>query len=296
MSEPTQEHWGLQTEEGNLRIATLNVNGLTYEKLQHLLNYLSQTSTHVLALQDTRLKPHEKHAYHNYIRRAMGKDTYITTAPISPPTTVNQIFNGGQMIIICVPWSKLVQNSHHDPSPLGLLHTVTLASTQTKLHIPSTYWPYHHKDPLSHPNSLESNLQTDLHRRHIRTPPLEWLQDTITKTQRDLLQAPGTHILLGDFNHTWQTRKTPAQATLEDWATPLGWTNAPIIFLRSYAPDACHPPTRFAGDRATGDLDHILLSSHGQLPPVTGYHICPLNPCTHLTTQHPEKLTCRSTT
>ena len=59
MSGTDHEYWGYVAAQGNLRVAILNVNEFTYEKLQHLVNYITHTTTHVLALQDTRIKLQE---------------------------------------------------------------------------------------------------------------------------------------------------------------------------------------------------------------------------------------------
>jgi len=48
----------------------------------------------------------------------------------------------------------------------------------------------------------------------------------------------------------------------------------PSPFSACTPPTLATAPTRFAGDIPTGDLDHILLSSNGQPPTVTGYQIC----------------------
>ena len=36
-----EDHWGNIDTHGNLIIATLNVNGLTFEKLQHIINHIN---------------------------------------------------------------------------------------------------------------------------------------------------------------------------------------------------------------------------------------------------------------
>ena len=119
-----------------LRWATLNVNGLSTAKLDHLLPYMRHHSLHVLSLVDTRHTEATARALRRYIRNRCGRDTQIAISPL-PETLPSRRAGrgtghmvGGQVAIILPPFATQVAHYQCDSSKLGVLSQLTLLLPQ----------------------------------------------------------------------------------------------------------------------------------------------------------------------
>jgi len=289
INDPSSTLIGYRYRSAGVHIATLNVNHLTADKLHALLTHMLTLHIDVLCLQDTRTTRLETRHLKRLAKASLGPSTFVGASPLpdtgcpsrhrcrrkSPPPPGQSAYpSGGQMTIIHPRWAPHVKNYSTDPTGLGLLTSITLATSALPLHILSTYWPFPHlRTAESHPHSLLSRLQSVIHTNHLSpSDPLKWLGHYIDNHTHHLLRAhPGHALLLGDFNTQW-TRSTNSYGPLSTWAELHNWQNEPLTLRQDIGPPGLTslPPTRYSDETPTGTIDHIL--THIDNPyPLTSY-------------------------
>jgi len=112
--------------KAHLRTASVNINGLTQQKLPIILTYIKKRKVHILTLQDTRLDDKESQLTATLIWKHFENcNIQVRVAPVpSAIKTADRV--GGQMIIIYGKWASRVTGFHRDFTNMGLLTGLTL--------------------------------------------------------------------------------------------------------------------------------------------------------------------------
>ena len=254
----------------DITIGTLNINVLTEMKLATVIRFMQRRRIHVIALQDTRVKPDQTHFFSTQARSLLGPGAYVATHPVHADAKV-----GGQMILVLPEWGGAVVESRHDRSDLAVLTWTTIRAAQTTIQIQSTYWPIPHQHN-TFPDSLEANLQRFISKSNDRTTrtlsPLQWIKDQIELNQykHHKTHPDNASVLLGDFNASWTPQeRAGSHKPIMPWAILNNWSNDCREILQDM-----YLPTHFRGLTPTSTIDHILtcgshITALGQLSTLT---------------------------
>ena len=145
---PTLEYRGICiTKQHDIRIATLNVNGLNTQKLSEILWWIQMAEVDVFIGIDTRATEKECKNYHQQCYQTLGAPSVVRVAPIPEVEgIVKPIQNqnskvGGQIIIINKKWGPHVTAFWKDSTGFGVVTATTLVSKTQSIQIIGTYWP-----------------------------------------------------------------------------------------------------------------------------------------------------------
>ena len=208
----------------DINICTLNVNSLSNSKLHCVLAYMFHMKIDVFVLTDTRHRESMVKSYSRQIKDLLGPSTRCIHSPISPHRTKKgfQSSVGGQLIIISHTWAGALIDHFNDPSNLGLVSGIKLATGGGSLLIMGNYWPFpSNYDKDKEQQGLWAMAAQFLDRKKIKKNPKEYIQNYIT-TQADRHVAKSSAniaIVCGDFNHRWDNGKYQ----LQQWAITNNW-------------------------------------------------------------------------
>ena len=256
----------------NLRIGSLNTNGLTQPKLTELLWYMRLEQLDVFFLLDTRATLRAGKFLGRQARSFLGPGSVAQVSPARPahPAGTNSRHGlvGGQLLLIGPAWGSALKSSHKDPTGLGVLTEVVLGCTGGDILLMGTYFPCPHPqrtDPPASSNKLWDKLQQWLHKNHIADSPSQYLADLITlKSLRHCSRGSATTtpivIVGGDFNATWSDHLGPLKG-LGGWASAASLLS-PIAQASADGPDPLF--SYYQGVTPKSLIDHLLLSSSCQ--------------------------------
>jgi exonuclease III len=213
--------------DANIRIATLNINGLSQQKLPAILTYIKMKKIDVLALQDTRLDDKDSQMIALLIRKHFN-NVNIQTRIAPVPTAITRAQRvGGQLIIICGKWASRTSKFTKDFTNMGLLTGTTLQANNHKLLILSSYWPIKPTEQCDN-SQLWNKVQKYLREHDDHHNPIEFLKRTIQERMKTHIKDSRDNIviLLGDLNSTWGTTATGGcHKGTEQWASSISLRN-----------------------------------------------------------------------
>ena len=139
----------------------------------------------MFVLTDTRHRESTVKMYTTQIKELLGPQTRCIHSPIAPHATKKgyQSSVGGQLVIISHTWSGALIDHFNDPSNLGMVSGIRLATGGGSLLIMGNYWPFPTKDDISQGNGLWARASQFLNRKKIKNP----LKNTY-KTSSRLIQ------------------------------------------------------------------------------------------------------------
>ena len=209
--------------EHNLRVATININGINPIKLAYIIQLLVLHDIDVLTIQDTRLSTNQGDYYAEWFKDLMGPGSWAkafsTTAPkrhaYGPKP--KRDCSGGQLILVGPRWGSKVLRTFKDDSELAILTGVQLQLEQPTLII-SMYWPFHSaavnrilsEDPdAMSSTALAMRLYYYLRRKRLPFSIPTYIHRHIHTWYTKLMDSSpdGAMIVLGDFNQTMTAEK-----------------------------------------------------------------------------------------
>ena len=256
----------------NLRIGSLNTNGLTTPKLTELLWYMRLEQLDVFFLLDTRATLRSGKFLGRQARSFLGPGSVAQVSPARPAhntgNCTRQTLVGGQLLLIGPTWGCALKSSHKDPTGLGVLTEAVLGCTGGDILLLGAYFPCPPSQGTETPatsNKLWDKLQQWLHKNHITDSPSQYLADLITlKTIRHCSRRTATTtpiaIVGGDFNATWADHLGPLKA-LGGWASAATLLS-PITQASVDGPEPLY--SYYHGVTPKSLIDHLLLSSSCQ--------------------------------
>ena len=256
----------------NLRIGSLNVNGLTSQKLTELLWYMRLEDLDLFFLLDTRAPLRAGKFLGRQAREFLGPGSVAQVSPARPGTGsslgTRQALVGGQILLIAPSWGSALKSSRKDPTGLGVLTETVLGCAGGDILLLGTYFPCPPNPgttTTATSHKLWDKLQQWLHQHHILENPSQYLVDLISlKTLRHCSRSsPNVSpiaIVAGDFNATWSDHHGPLKA-LGGWASAASLLS-PVAQASSEGPDPLY--SYYHGSTPKSLIDHILLSSSCQ--------------------------------
>ena len=244
----------------DIKIATINVNSLSHEKMQLILTYIKHLSIDVLICIDTRHRDSTCRHYTQQVKEFFpGENTKILHSPVEPHLTRKQTHRssvGGQLTILTHNWSGVLISHFKDPSNLGLVSGLYLSTGKGQLLIMGNYWPYKQGPSRSNEDGTTFSLwdRSMIYLRkskHTATDPLEYIKQIITgKSERHLGKSTNNRtILCGDLNLRWKQLST--------WALPNNWASTSQDHALETR-QSVH--TFYSGQRPVSWIDHHLIS------------------------------------
>ena len=263
--------------ECHIRIATMNINGLSKHKLPVLLTYIEKKNIDVLCLQDTRLDEKDSKFISTLIKRHYnGTNIQVRIAPV--PTAVKRADRvGGQLVIVYGKWAQRVTNFYKDHTHMGLLTGTTLQAHQHKILILSTYWPI--KPAEQNNNSqLWNKVLRYLRELGDHSSPIDYIKHTIQERLRSHINGSPNNVamLMGDINSTWGTTATGGcHKGTEAWAQSIALRNPLHTLSLQLSTDIrTHWMARHVDDGVENVgcswIDHILLHENGKPRIISG--------------------------
>ena len=137
---------------GNLRIAELNVNTLSEDKLRDIIILMATFAIDVALLIDTRAPYDRSKALQKIALSLLGQSSCVF---ISPASSTAKTPVGGQMILINKKWGTPNPILWTDKSNLGLVTSITLIAGSVRLSIFATYWPRPEPKPTPEPPVIQ---------------------------------------------------------------------------------------------------------------------------------------------
>ena len=256
----------------NLRIASLNTNGLSTPKLTELLWYMKLEQLDVFFLLDTRATLRSGKFLGRQARAFLGPGSVAQVSPARPALNernhTRQALVGGQLLLIGPTWGCALKSSHKDPTGLGVLTEAVLGCAGGDILLLGTYFPCppaQGADPPATSNKLWDKLQQWLHKNHITDSPSQYLADLITLTtirhcSRRTATTTPIAIVGGDFNATWSDHLGPLKG-LGGWASAASLLS-PITQASVDGPEPLF--SYYHGVTPKSLIDHLLLSSSCQ--------------------------------
>jgi hypothetical protein len=232
----------------HIKVAFLNVRGLTIDKLDYILWYYEHAKLDVLLLIDVQLTREEAYFKKAAIHERVGNDTLVISK-----ITADRRLVGGQLAILRPTVAKLVTKVTTDPTGLGTSLTITLKQLSKSIAITGVYWP----SKQAGPTGLWSMVKQYQQAHNIRGSVTRFMQQQLEATINRHMQDPhNTHVVGGDFNANWlDTPTSPKRShpAIRQISDQLGLTN-PL-----QAPDAPKHHTRTIGSRSSC-IDHVLYT------------------------------------
>jgi exonuclease III len=263
--------------KAHLRTASLNINGLTQQKLPLILTYIKKKKVDILTLQDTRLDDKDSQLIAMLIRKHF-ENCNIQIRVASVPSAIKRADRvGGQLIIIYGKWASRVTGFHRDFTNMGLLTGLTLQANKYKLLVLSAYLPIRPVELCD--NSQLWNKVTKFLREHDNfSDPLEFIKCSVQERIKDHIKSSSDNVIIlqGDLNSTWgSTAVGGCHKSVNQWASSISLNN-PLhsLALQSSKPIFTHWIARHIGTGAEhvgiSWIDHILLHSNGHPQLVRG--------------------------
>ena len=242
--------------DGHIRIATLNVNGLTQMKLPLILIYLATKQIDVLMLQDTRLDDKGSRLITKLIKQHYEHmNIQVRFAAVSE--AINQKDRvGGQMTIVAGRWASKVIKYFEDFTGTGLVTGTTLQAQEHQILLLSTYWPIKPL-PNSDNNQLWNKVARHLKAHQVQQNPLEFIKHTIQERLKKHINGKPNNIalLVGDLNSTWGTTAAGGcHRGLESWAGSIAMSN-PLHSLSLLQSNQLH--THWVGKHVGEGMEHL---------------------------------------
>ena len=259
-------HGTATTDEPDITVASLNVNGLTGAKLTEILWLQQHTNLDVLILVDVRCSHRQLKFLAKTAREHMGIGswTHASSARNLSGTEGARRCEmvGGQLILITPRWGGAVRSAHADPTGLGIITEVILGATGGDIQLLGTYFPCPATPGTGQSNRLWDKTQAWLGAQGIHKSPQAYLQDTIQgRVLRHLGRGSDTTparrnvaLVGGDFNSTWEGHHGPLRG-LGGWAAQSSLLS-PVAALAPPAPLCSY----YMGGTPKSLIDHILLT------------------------------------
>jgi exonuclease III len=255
---------------GHLRIASLNIDGLSQHKLPILLLYMEQQHIDILCLQDTRLSEKESRLMAHLVRlRYEHINIQVRFSEVRTDTNCAYTKVGGQMIIILGKWASRVTNFYSDFTGFGVVSGLTVQAQDYKILVVSTYWPP--KSKSNDNTQLWTKIEKQLSQHQITLSPLEFARHTIQERFKKHLTGSKDNValLVGDLNSTWGTTAAGGcHRGLQEWAQSISLSNP----LHSHSLLTSNPVhTHWIGrhtlegtsHEGVSWIDHILVHRNG---------------------------------
>ena len=247
----------ISSHKSSLVIASLNINTLSVAKLTYVLDRMLLHDIDIVCLQDTRHLSDStslyKLSFSNYFKSYAPSTEGLGGVLLSYPVNSSRS-PGGHMILCRATWGRLLSNWSQDSSGLGLSMWADFSFSGKSLRILSTYWPSSSDD--KHSGSLFTRIKTYAHTHSISGSPLAISQHILGKAILPYSEPGKSCILCGDFNSSWNTKKTDRQ--LPEWASSLGLEH----FLHQSRPPKARQvhtfSTRRQGKDVFSHIDHVL--------------------------------------
>ena len=269
-SEATMELSMNDGREGHLRTATLNINGLSQQKLPVMLLFIKEMKIDILSLQDTRLDENESRMYSKRIRTFFGgTNIQVRIAPV-PEAMKRADRVGGQLIIIAGKWAQKVTNFYRDFTNMGLVTGTILQAQSHKVLIISTYWPFKPAEVRDN-SQLWNKVQRFLHNKGRKMSPIEYVKITIQERIKIHIKDSIHNVVMvqGDLNSSWGTSAAGGcHRGTDRWAETIALRNP----LHSMALEqsktihthwiAKHIGTGVAHQECSW-IDHLLIHNNG---------------------------------
>jgi len=230
-----------------IKVCSFNINTLSHNKTMYICWLFDALEIDVLILIDTR----QDDASSQYFKRLIHyyhPDAAVCISPCLSLGTTAATRVGGQLIIVRSKWSSNMSPYKPDHTKLGIISSITLNTTSSKLIIHALYIPFKSTNPTD--NSLYKKLAAWIHANHLTADPINYLLDYIS--QQTSKHPSCKHILAGDLNSTWPN------SDLHQWALPRNWSN-PIHDI-THVNSSAHSPiySRYTSN-SKSLIDHILL-------------------------------------
>ena len=263
---------------GSLSVLTLNTNGLTEGKLDHILAHMICRHIHIAVLTDTRVTSKSLAFLSRKARATLGPGTRIhgTNDPTTQRNRQNAIIRiGGIMFIIGPTWGPSLFTSQDDYSKCGTLSSITLQSSGGHIHIMGTYWPINHAidEQTIEMQNLCARLAYYLQTCDISETPTDYLKRLACKwAHAAVLRGAHAVILAGDLNSTWLASDAGGQRSIAPWATDAGFINGPRLLADHRGDFHITHPGRADGSTRDTWIDHILhMGDVHLIDPIASY-------------------------
>ena len=254
------------TDEPDITIASLNVNGLTGAKLTEILWLQQHSNIDVLIMVDVRCSHRQLKFLAKTAREHMGLGSWTHASPArnlaGTEGARRHEMVGGQLILITPRWGGAVRYAHADPTGLGILTEVILGASGGDIQLLGTYFPCPTTTGTGLSNRLWDKTQAWLGTQGIHKSPQAYLQDTIQqRVLRHLGRGSDTStarrnvaLVGGDFNSTWEGHHGPLRG-LGGWAAQSSLLS-PVAALDTPEPLCSY----YMGGTPKSLIDHILLT------------------------------------
>ena len=216
----------------DLRAATLNINGLTGDKLDAIAWLVHYFNLDVLAVQDTRTTETGWPALRTDLARRLGPSAGFHMSPTMAATDASDPCIGGQLFIVSSRCGPV--RYHPDPHGFGCIHRITFDVVAGALTIIGLYLPYKPASQLEGPSSkLYNKIQTAVIGTGVPSTPEALLQNTAVVWATRCVDRPQHDVIvLGDFNATWDAPNAEGRPqggcySLIPWAIMNGLINQP---------------------------------------------------------------------
>ena len=268
-------------QQGDILIASLNVDGLDSWKFEEILAYMDTQSISIMVLQDTRCTQSQSRYYGEQLKQRLGRQAKLFNveglAPLNKRGEKKTVRVGGQMFLTDHRVGIYTNDFSPDPTGLGVLSSITITSREAGigLKVLGTYWP----PPNTLDGSLGRQLSLSTNFLHLasqqRSPltPKQYLQICADKISDTYCSKPNHYaILAGDFNCVWDPlpeRTLGAHGHgLKLWATTSSWRH-PITTLGfgEFVPAQWISHFSRDGTQGTSWIDHLLVKGSANIRP-----------------------------
>ena len=236
---PTLEYRGICiTKQHDIRIATLNVNGLNTQKLSEILWWMQMAEVDILIGIDTRATEKECKNYRHQCYQTLGATSVVRVAPIPEvegkvkPLQNQNSRVGGQIIIVNKKWGPHVTAFWKDSTGFGVVTATTLVSKNQSIQIIGTYWPVLVVTKgQSETNPLWSKVERWMHQNREKGSPLSYIQHIISVKANKHIYNGGKStgniaLLMGDLNSNFTINgRGGCHKGTVTWAEENGWLN-----------------------------------------------------------------------
>ena len=237
--------------EQDLRVATLNVNGLTDLKIASIVWWFRTHAIDVLFLIDARVSEKSGVWYGETFKERLGVGTWTGS---SPYVRAGGVEAGGQFIIVGPTWGGAVRGFECDRSGLGVATKLQLVTGGRTVLLMGTYWPWHQERRRNESCALEVRMRKWMKKAKQQGLPVDYVKGVLEKWHLAHVGADGEGtIIAGDLNAGWRPGTGGIHKGLSTWAHAMGLDNGPVQIGDAMG---IRLNTRLAG-RGTM-VDHIL--------------------------------------
>ena len=217
---------GKVSQEGDLRVAVLNVNGMRSDKIGSIVWFMRRNEVDVMILVDARLTAKEGTWTGEAFRELLGIGTW---SGCTPYVRSGGLEAGGQLIVVGPKWGGAVTGFEGDRSGLGVATQVRLATGGKELVIMGTYWPWHSGSRDGDSRALEHRVGMWMKKTKVKGTPLEYVKGILESwCLKSILRDCEGYIIAGDFNALWRKGTGGVHKRLKEWANALHLDNGPI--------------------------------------------------------------------